>query len=109
MSGAPFRDLIPRRAASAVSVAPDPQPRQLVVLQLEWTEDGRKRQELFGPWAQGDPETEEGSVAHMAAACRFIGEWRRVTGLGLADGGATAILVNDPDEWVRQREAGQPT
>jgi len=63
---------------------------QQVVLQLQWTEDGQERQELFGPWTQGNPETEEGSVAHMAEAHRFIGEWRRATGLELADGGATA-------------------
>lgn len=81
--------------------------RQRVALDLEWTEDGQERRELFGPWIQGDPETEEGAVAHMMAAHRFLGEWRRVTGLELADGGATAIIVNDPDEWVRERsEAG---
>ena len=83
-----------------------PRPQQ-VVLQLNWTEDGRERQELFGPWAQGDPETEEGAIAHMVAAHAFIGEWRRVTGLDLADGGATAIILNDPGEWLREREAGQ--
>lgn len=77
---------------------------QQIVLDLEWTEDGQGRRELFGPWTQGDPETEEGGVAHLMAARDFLNKWRRVTGCHPGDGGATVIVINDPDEWMRARE-----
>ena len=81
---------------------------QQVVLELRWTEDGRERPELFGPWAQGDPETEEGGLSHMLAAHRFVGDWHRVTGASLSSGDATVIVVNDPEEWLRaQRERAE--
>ena len=48
---------------------------QQIVLELEWNEDGQERRELFGLWAQGDPETEEGGMAHLVAAHTFLGNW----------------------------------
>lgn len=79
--------------------------RQRVALDVRWAKDGQERRELFGPWVQGDPETEEGAVAHMMAAHRFIGEWGRVSGREPSEVEVTAVLLTDPDEWVRQHGA----
>jgi hypothetical protein len=87
-------------AVEAVDDAQAVRPQQ-IVLNLKWTEDGQQRQEMFGPWAQGDPETEEGHVAHMMAAHAFLGEWCRVT--GLVPDKAAVIVVLDPGGWVRER------
>lgn len=89
-------------AVGAVDDAQAVRPQQ-IVLNLKWTEDGQQRQEMFGAWSQGDPETEEGHVAHMMAAHAFIGEWCRVT--GLVPDEAAVIVVLDPDRWVLEREA----
>ena len=77
---------------------------QRIVLRLKWTEDGQPREELFGPWTQGDPETEEGALSHMVAAGAFIREWQLATGCEPPFGDATVILVLDPDEWLRERK-----
>lgn len=96
-----FRYLVSEMRVRKVYRQPE---RQRVALDLKWTEDGQERGELFGPWIQGDPETEEGAVAHMMAAQRFTGEWRRLSGQDAAE--VTAILLTDPDEWVREKEQG---
>lgn len=88
----------------AVMAGDEPQatrPQQIVV-DLTWTEDGQDRRELFGPWTQGDPETEEGYVAHMVAAHGFLGEWRRVT--GLTPDRAVVSIILDPGQWLRERK-----
>jgi len=81
---------------------------QMIVLDLKWTEDGREMRELFGPWTQGDPATEDGGLAHMMAAHRFLGAWHRVTELDPARNGATVIVVNDPEEWLPGRCPREP-
>lgn len=77
--------------------------RQMIVLELEWTEDGQEHRELFGPWTRGDPETIEGETSHLMAAHAFTREWASARDPGQL-GEATVIIVNDPDEWRRQQD-----
>jgi hypothetical protein len=71
---------------------------QIVVLELKWTEDGQPKRETFGPWTQGDPQTEEGGLSHMAAAHGFLRNWCRA--MGREPDEAAVTLVLDPDEWL---------
>jgi len=75
-------------------------PGQLVA-HLKWTEgDGTLRQEIFGPWTAVD----DGS--HLERITAFMRDWNRLVGDGAED--AVMVLVQDPDEWVRERGGSSP-
>ena len=73
-------------------------PGQLVV-HMKWTEsDGTLRQEIFGPWTADD------DGLHLERIIAFMRDWNRLVGDGAED--AVMVLVQDPDEWVRERGGG---
>jgi hypothetical protein len=80
---------------------PEAKRRQQVTLHLTWTEDGEPREELFGPWTQGDPETDGGSVAHLMAAHGFVRERCRM--MGREPDEAVLVVILDPEQWLRER------
>ena len=69
-----------------------------LVVHLKWTEsDGAPRQEIFGPWTPADDDS------HLERIMTFMRDWNRLVGDGAED--AVMVAVQDPDEWVRQRES----
>jgi len=75
-------------------------PGQLVV-HLKWTEaDGTPQQEMFGPWAPADDDS------HLEQITAFMRDWNRLVGDRAED--AVMWAVQDPDEWVRERELASP-
>jgi hypothetical protein len=94
----------PGHPASADEAAPGTAPDEQataradqLVVHLKWTEaDGTERHEMFGPW------TPVGDDSHLGRISAFMRDWKRLVGDGAQD--AVMWAVQDPDEWVRQRE-----
>ena len=78
--------------------------RQVVVLEIQWDEDGKTRREMYGPWAaSGDAD----DVSHAERAHAFLCDWQRVT--GCRSDVATLTLVMDPAAWIQERAAREPS
>jgi hypothetical protein len=89
--------------APRLRILPEPRGQQpLVVLDLEWAEDGTPRREIFGPWACA----EDGS--HGEAVAGFLKDWQRLAGYPVTHR-ATLVRVVDPGGWARDREASAET
>lgn len=71
-----------------------PRPAQVMVLHIQWTQDGTARQETYGPWTADD------DLSHMQQIAAFLRDWQRLT--GCAPSAATLAIVMDPGAWMRQ-------
>lgn len=73
----------------------------LVIVELHWTENGLPRAEVFGPWDRGESGEE-----HLGPVQEFMTQWSALVPAGNRNR-ATIALVNDPQQWLADRQAGQ--
>jgi hypothetical protein len=69
---------------------------QLLVICMQWTEDGAARQETYGPW------TIAGDESHLEQVSAFMRGWNRLKGAAVS---AAMVILQDPRPFT---EAGAP-
>lgn len=65
---------------------------QFLIISVEWDEDGRARQETYGPWAVADDDS------HLASISEFVRRWPGRA--GVLPRTVTLVVCTDPAAWL---------